>query len=236
MSNILSAGGPNGPMAGGGLFSPTAVKTAAYTASPGDYVPVDATGGAVTVTLPAAPPDQVMVTVRMVRQAGGNAVTVAAGGADVFNAAGGAATLTLASLYQGVIVQYSAVIGVWYVLDLAGQLSGAAFTGAFAPAVVALADGATIAVNAALGNDFRVTLGGNRTLANPSNPRDGQRIVFQVTQDGTGSRTLSYGTAYDFGTAGAPTLTTTASKTDLLKFVYNAAAAKWFSEGSNLGM
>src|SRR6266436_2711166 len=51
--------------------------------------------------------------------------------------------------------------------------------GAVAPTVVALTDAATIAVNASLGNDFRVTLGGNRTMGTPSNPADGEQIVFQ---------------------------------------------------------
>lgn len=106
--------------------------------------------------------------------------------------------------------------------------SGAAMSGWFAPAVVSLTDAATIAVNAALGNDFRVTLGGNRTLGTPTNPVDGQKIILQVTQDGTGSRTLSYSSAYVFSTGlPQPTLSTAASKTDVLGFVYNAAKAKW---------
>ena len=57
--------------------------------------------------------------------------------------------------------------------------------GAVAPAVVALTDAGTIAVDASLGNDFRVTIGGNRTMGTPANPADGQKITFQVTQ-GTG--------------------------------------------------
>ena len=53
-----------------------------------------------------------------------------------------------------------------------------------APAVVALTDAPAIAVDASLGNDFRVTLAGNRTMENPANPTDGQKIVFQITQGG----------------------------------------------------
>ena len=85
-------------------------------------------------------------------------------------------------------------------------LSGGQFTGPVEAAVVSLTDAASISVNAALGNLFRVTLGGNRTLANPSGGTDGQMIRVEVTQDGSGSRTLAYGTAYDFGSAGTPTL------------------------------
>jgi hypothetical protein len=95
-------------------------------------------------------------------------------------------------------------------------------SGFIAPAVVALTDGATISVNAALGNVFTVTLGGNRTMAAPSNPVDGQVIRFRITQDGTGSRTLTWNSAYDFGSGSAPALTTTAFKTDIAAFEYIA--------------
>ena len=56
--------------------------------------------------------------------------------------------------------------------------------GALAPAVVVLTDAGTIAVDASQGNDFRVTIAGSRTLGNPANPTDGQKIVFHVTQGG----------------------------------------------------
>lgn len=119
-------------------------------------------------------------------------------------------------------------------------LAGAAFTGnvsttgtlkasrAVVGGVVTLTDAATIAVDASLGNTFRVTLGGNRTLGTPSNPTDGQLIRFEVTQDATGSRTLAYSGAYAVGsTVPFPTLTTTASKTDILGFAYYATGAVW---------
>ena len=100
--------------------------------------------------------------------------------------------------------------------------------GAIAPAVVNLTDAATIAVDASQGNDFRVTISGNRTLGNPSNPADGQKIVLHVTQGTGGGFTLSYGSGYEFSTGlPQPTLSTTAGDTDLLAFVYNAAKSKW---------
>lgn len=100
--------------------------------------------------------------------------------------------------------------------------------GAIAPAVVLLVDAATISVDASQGNDFRVTIAGNRTLGNPVNPADGQKIVAHVTQGTGGSFTLSYGSAYEFSTGlPQPTLSTTAGDTDLLAFVYNAARGKW---------
>jgi hypothetical protein len=100
--------------------------------------------------------------------------------------------------------------------------------GGLAPAVVALADAATIAVNASLGNDFRVTLGGNRTMGTPSNATTGQQIIFQVTQGSAGSSTITWDSGYEFSTGlPQPTLSTTAGQTDLLGFIYNAAKGKW---------
>lgn len=91
-----------------------------------------------------------------------------------------------------------------------------------------LTDAATILVDAALGNVFTVTLGGNRTLGNPSNPTNGQRIIFRIRQDGTGSRTLALGSDYRLGTdITSTTLTTTAAKTDYLGVMYNSTDSKW---------
>lgn len=83
-----------------------------------------------------------------------------------------------------------------------------------------LTDGATIDWNGdSNGQVVAVTLAGNRTLNAPTNINQYAMYILRVTQDGTGSRTLAYNAAYKFGTAGAPVLTTTASKTDLLGFI-----------------
>ena len=100
--------------------------------------------------------------------------------------------------------------------------------GAVAPAVVALTDAPTIVVDASLGNDFRVTIAASRTMGNPSNATDGQKIVFQVTQGGAGSCTITWGSLYEFSSGlPQPTLSTTVGQTDLLAFIYNAALGKW---------
>lgn len=91
-----------------------------------------------------------------------------------------------------------------------------------------LTDAATIAVDASLGNDFTVTLGGNRTLGNPTNPVNGQKILFAIRQDGAGNRTLTLGSDYRLGTdVPSVTLSTAANKTDYLGVRYNATDAKW---------
>jgi hypothetical protein len=84
--------------------------------------------------------------------------------------------------------------------------------------VTTLTDGATINSDFAVSNNFVVTLGGNRTLANPSNLVAGQSGVIIINQDGTGSRTLAYGSNFDFAGATAPTLTTTANAQDMIAY------------------
>ena len=88
--------------------------------------------------------------------------------------------------------------------------------GAVAPAVVVLTDAATIAVDASQGNDFRVTIAGNRTMGNPSNPTDGQKIIFQVTQGTAGLHALLRQRLRVRAGLPQPTLSTTAGDTDLL--------------------
>jgi hypothetical protein len=110
----------------------------------------------------------------------------------------------------------------------AAELATTIESGAIAPAVVSLADAPTIEVDASAGNDFRVTIAGNRTVATPVNPTDGQKVTFEVTQGSGAPYTLSWGSGYEFGTGLAqPALSTTAGLTDLLGFVYNQDKEKW---------
>lgn len=83
----------------------------------------------------------------------------------------------------------------------------------------ALTDGASIAWNLNTQQSAKVTLGGNRTLANPTNMVDGGTYAIIVKQDATGGRTLAYGTAYKWPSGIAPTLSTGANKVDVLTFI-----------------
>lgn len=89
--------------------------------------------------------------------------------------------------------------------------------------VTALTDGATITADFSDSNHFSVTLGGNRTLANPTNLTAGQSGCIWITQDGTGSRTLAYGSQWDFTGGTAPTLTTTANAVDCLVYAVQSS-------------
>jgi hypothetical protein len=113
------------------------------------------------------------------------------------------------------------------VLARAAQATTAS-SGAVAPAVVNLADATTVAVDASLGNDFRLTIAGNRTMGGPANPSNGQQIIFQITQGVGGPFMLSWASGYEFSAdLPQPTLSTSAGQTDVLGFIYNATKGTW---------
>ena len=81
-----------------------------------------------------------------------------------------------------------------------------------------LSDGANIAWDASLGAYATVTLGGNRTLDNPSNVVAGGMYKIFVKQDGTGGRTLAFGANFKFPGAIVPTISTGINAVDILEF------------------
>ena len=96
---------------------------------------------------------------------------------------------------------------------------GVSLTGGAAANITALSDGATITIDMATACHHSVTLGGNRTFAAPSNQVVGQSGSIFITQDGTGSRTASFNSAFKFVGGTAPTLTTTASAVDRIDYI-----------------
>lgn len=82
-----------------------------------------------------------------------------------------------------------------------------------------LTDGATINWDLNAAPSAYVTLGGNRTLAAPTNMRAGATYVVVIFQDGTGSRTLAWNAAYKFPGGIDPVLSTAASAVDIVTFV-----------------
>src|SRR6056300_20012 len=95
-----------------------------------------------------------------------------------------------------------------------------------------LTDGATISWNMSTQSVAKITLGGNRTIAAPTNGSTGQFASLLVIQDGTGSRTLTWNAVYEFASDTAPTLSTDGGKADLFVFRYNGT--KWLEVGRNL--
>jgi len=99
------------------------------------------------------------------------------------------------------------------------------YTAAQRGEITTLTDGANISVDLAASNNFTVTLAGNRTLDNPTNIVAGQSGSIFIVQDGTGSRTLAYGSYYDFAGGTAPTLTTDASAVDRIDYLVRSATS-----------
>lgn len=95
---------------------------------------------------------------------------------------------------------------------------GTTWIGVAASGMQTLTDAATVAWNAAAGRAAQVTLGGNRTLAAPTNVVNGQTYVLHVIQDGTGTRLLTWNAVFKWPGGTAPTLTATAGKIDVFTF------------------
>lgn len=132
---------------------------------------------------------------------------------EVISVAGRTGTVVLTTSDIGGIASYAR-------LDTAQQ-----YTAQQNAQSATLTDGASISWNLNSQQAASVTLGGNRTLANPTNMANIGTYVLIVKQDGTGSRTLSYGTAYKWPGGTPPTLSTGANAVDILSFV---------SDGTNM--
>lgn len=130
----------------------------------------------------------------------------------------------------------SEVTGLVAALAALLPLAGGVLTGPTTTAPVALADAATIAVNAGLGNLFRVTITANRTLGSPTGGTDGQVIRVEVAQNATGGWTLGYGAKYlGSDDLPLPAIAAGPSKRTVLTFEFDQAADKWLLLGKNAG-
>lgn len=167
-------------------------------------------GMSVTIARTAAPTTW-MVGQITAHNPGTGALTVSVGLAN------GAGTFTgwTVSLSAPVNFPAASAAQVWAGASNAVALTPLALLAASAP--VALVDAATVALDLSTGMNFTVTLGGNRSLGNPANLQPGQAGLIVLTQDGTGSRTLAFGSFYLFP-GGAPTLSTAAGAIDVISY------------------
>ena len=85
--------------------------------------------------------------------------------------------------------------------------------------VTALTSAASVTIDFNLGNHFSCTMGHNITFNNPTTESVGQSGTITLTQDGTGSRTASWGDQFLWAGGTAPTLTTTAAAVDRIDYV-----------------
>ena len=97
------------------------------------------------------------------------------------------------------------------------------------PTVVALTYASTLATDAEAGEIFDVTLTGNVTLSNPTNPVSGKTLRWRIKQDGTGSRTVTLGNKFQIPSSATSPLpfSTAANAMDVLAATYHAGRDKW---------
>ena len=100
---------------------------------------------------------------------------------------------------------------------------GVSLSGGAASNITALSDGSTITIDMATACHHSVTLAGNRTFAAPSNQVVGQSGSIFITQDGTGSRTAAFNSAFKFNAGVAPTLSSAASATDRIDYIIKSS-------------
>ena len=86
---------------------------------------------------------------------------------------------------------------------------------------VALTSGTTVAIDASLSNNFKLTMTGACKLSNPTNLTEGMVLNFAVDENGTGGYALTFDTMYKFPGGTAPTWITTASAKNFLSCYYD---------------
>ena len=99
------------------------------------------------------------------------------------------------------------------------------FTAAQRGSITTLTSAATVTPDFAVANNYTLTLAHNATIANPTNLTAGQSGSIFLVQDGTGSRTGSWGSYWDFAGGTAPTLTTTANAVDRIDYVVRSSTS-----------
>ena len=85
---------------------------------------------------------------------------------------------------------------------------------------------------AAAANAYHVTTE-NTTFSAPSNAVEGAIIQVELAQGGT-ARTIAWNTVFEFAASTAPTVTATASKTDIFTFRYNGSVWQEIGRVQNL--
>lgn len=205
-------------------FTVTAVKTGTYTAAAKELIPCDASGGAFTVTLPAAPADKTRILIKKI-DTSANAVTIARAGSDVFEKASGATSLTLTLTFQSVLLTYHSSAAIWYAeygiplpaLDTrfsALQLATAVKTTTYAAAV-----GEFVPADASSGG-FTVTL--------PSAPADGSIITVKKTDSSSNTVTVARGGSDVFNAAGGATSMSLTKQDQAQRYLYKASSGIWY--------
>jgi hypothetical protein len=95
---------------------------------------------------------------------------------------------------------------------------------------VSLTDAATVATDASLSNYFRVTITADRALGVPTNPTDGQRVVWEITASGAGryiTPTVGSTGAFKFGADFTVIPIIASGTTTFIGAVYRSSTTRW---------
>jgi hypothetical protein len=117
------------------------------------------------------------------------------------------------------------------VFATAPTIAGATFTGnAQTTPVVVTFSATAMAIDCALSNVYTIAMTANVTTAMTfSNLKDGQTINVFLTQDATGSRTMTWPASFKWPGASAGVLSTGANDVDLLVATYRSATGFWYA-------
>jgi hypothetical protein len=154
----------------------------------------------------------------VVRNAGAASLQIYGSGTDTIN---DVATATGIAIPPGCSALFaSTAANKWWATLLPADFTALnlTFTKAQRGAFVALTDASTVALDLSLANQYRLVLGGNRTLGVPTNIVEGQQGVIAIRQDATGSRTLAYSWPYEWPGGGAGVLSTPGCSRDQLVY------------------
>jgi len=94
--------------------------------------------------------------------------------------------------------------------------------------------GTTETLDLSTASVFNVTLSDNCTFTFSNSPMDSFGFTLILNQDATGSRTATWPAAVEWAGGTAPTLTTTASATDVLTFVTDDGGTTWYGFAAGL--
>ena len=109
------------------------------------------------------------------------------------------------------------------VVEIETKSGGVKLNGHSEQIVTALTSASSVTIDFSLSNHFSCTMGHNIAFGNPTTESVGQSGTITLTQDGTGSRTASWGSQFLWAGGAAPTLSTAASSVDRIDYIVVAA-------------
>lgn len=141
------------------------------------------------------------------------------------------------SITQSVIAEKDGLIGIGlsvdpsYNLEVGGSIK--ATDGSFLPQVKTLSiSSGLVSTDASIGNHFRISATSDFTLSNPTNASDGQRIIWEITQDSTGGREITLGDKFIIpDNVPDVILSTTPLVTDMISVIYNSSKDSFIVTG-----